>query len=341
MIRAQSLTRKYGDFEAVKDVSFEINQGEIVGLLGHNGAGKTTIMKMLTGYLEPSTGTINIDNLDLASDRAAIQASIGYLPENCPLYPEMLVLDYLDYAATLRAVPENAKCERVAYAIEKTNLAGVVQKPISKLSRGYRQRLGVAQAILNSPSILILDEPTNGLDPRQILEMRALIKELSQGSTILLSTHIMQEVSAVCDRVIVINRGRLALDAKLASLQNSRKLVLCTDANETKLSHLFSNNKLINTISRQNESDDKCTYVLEISSDDCSSAIAEIAKQVVENNFKIFEIKPQVRDLETVFREITVAKQDSVESTKEEAGEADTGSEIVLTAASSKEGAAE
>ena len=179
MITISNLTRRYGDFVAVDDVSFTIPRGEVVGLLGPNGAGKTTIMKMLTGFLEPTSGSIRVGELAIGPDTAAIQRRIGYLPENCPGWPEMTVIEFLEYQAVLHDTPAEQRAQAVATAIRRTELRDKATQPIQTLSRGYRQRVGVAQAILHNPDIVILDEPTNGLDPTQILHMRALIRELS------------------------------------------------------------------------------------------------------------------------------------------------------------------
>ena len=218
MIAAKNLTRTYGTFTAVDRVSFTIDEGEIVGLLGHNGAGKTTIMKMLTGFLEPDSGSVSIYGHDIQEERSVAQSYIGYLPENCPLYPDMTVAAFLDYAAELKGLSEFEKPAAICEAIDATELGEKVMSPISSLSRGYRQRVGVAQAILHNPKIVILDEPTNGLDPSQIKHMRALIERLAKNATVILSTHILQEVAAVCGRVIIVNRGKLALDSALAGL---------------------------------------------------------------------------------------------------------------------------
>ncbi|MEJ2755831.1 MAG: ABC transporter ATP-binding protein, partial [Gammaproteobacteria bacterium] len=229
MIKVDKLSRNYGNFAAVKNVSFSLQPGEIVGLLGHNGAGKTTIMKMLTGFLEPSSGSIDIAGKSLESDPLSARSLMGYLPENSPLYPEMIVIDYLDYCAELRGVPAAQRNKTIQNAIHKTALKEKALEPISTLSRGYRQRVGVAQAILNQPKILILDEPTNGLDPSQIQHMRELICELGRSSLVLLSTHILQEVNAICDRVLIVRNGELALDAKLNELHHSNRIFLKTN----------------------------------------------------------------------------------------------------------------
>ncbi|MCI5145075.1 MAG: ABC transporter ATP-binding protein [Candidatus Electrothrix sp. AR3] len=230
MIKVENLTRKYGDFTAVDDVSFEIAPGEIVGLLGHNGAGKTTIMKMMTGYLEPTSGSISVEGLNIGVDRRNIQKRIGYLPENCPVYPEMSVLEYLDYSAALHGIEQQHRPALIREAVERTALEAKATKQLATLSRGYRQRTGVAQAILHKPSILILDEPTNGLDPTQIQHMRSLITELAKTTTVIISTHILQEVQAICDRVLIIKNGRMALDSRLDQIQKNPRLLVSTDA---------------------------------------------------------------------------------------------------------------
>ncbi|MBK1693334.1 multidrug ABC transporter ATP-binding protein [Chromatium weissei] len=225
MIAVHALSRHYDTLTAVDNVSFNVKHGEIVGLLGHNGAGKTTMMKMLAGYLEPSAGSIRIHGLDINQERRAIQRHIGYLPENCPLYPEMTVLDYLDYQAALHGIGLLRRTQAIRQAIERTELGAKATAAIGTLSRGYRQRVGVAAAILHSPSILILDEPTNGLDPTQIQHMRALVRELSAEATLLISTHMLQEVEAVCDRVLILRNGQLALDRALDAIGETRLIV--------------------------------------------------------------------------------------------------------------------
>ncbi|HEY9715667.1 MAG TPA: ABC transporter ATP-binding protein [Chroococcales cyanobacterium] len=310
MIKAGNLTRKYGDNLAVDNLSFEIGPKEIVGLLGHNGAGKTTIMKMITGFLEPTSGSITVDDADAWLERLSIQKKIGYLPENCPLYPEMSVMDYLEYAAALRGVPDDQKMRRIAYAVEKTRLINVGQKVVSTLSRGYKQRLGVAQAILNSPSILILDEPTNGLDPSQILEMRALIKELSQTATVIVSTHILQEVQAVCDRVIIIANGKLALDAEIAKLQRAERIQVIVDASPSSCSEILSNGNGM-TILSHSENNGRYTYLLEAKETDASEKVPALAKKLTEKGINIYAIQPLSRDLETIFGEISAGMTDS------------------------------
>ena len=232
MIDLEHLTRRYGEFTAVDDVSFHIDRGEVVGLLGHNGAGKTTLMKILTGYLEPTAGTVRVDGLEIGRDTPAIQGRIGYLPENCPLWPDMTVIDFLEYQAGLHRVPPERRRRAVATAIRRTALKEKAAAAIHTLSRGFRQRVGVAQAILHDPDIVILDEPTNGLDPSQILHMRELIGELAQGATVLVSTHILQEVQAVCQRVVILRAGRKVMDARMDELQRGARLMVTVDGDE-------------------------------------------------------------------------------------------------------------
>jgi ABC-2 type transport system ATP-binding protein len=304
MIRAENLTRTFGPVVAAQEVTFEIGSGEIVGLLGHNGAGKTTIMKMITGCLEPTSGSITINDINVWLNRSSIQRQIGYLPENCPLYPEMTVIDYLDYAAALRGIPESKKLEQIGLAIEKTNLISVLEKSINTISRGYRQRLGVAQAILNSPQILILDEPTNGLDPSQILEMRSLITELAKTATVVVSTHILQEVQAVCSRVIIINSGKVALDANLSDLQVTGRLHVRTNSQPADFSLILAkleNFMVINSQTQQLQYD----YTVDVTTQNPSEATALLARTLVEHDCKVFAIQPIVRDLESIFGEIT------------------------------------
>lgn len=308
MIDAQSLTRHYGKFTAVDNVSFKIGSNEIVGLLGHNGAGKTTIMKMLSGYLEPSQGEIRIAGIDMASNARAVQQQLGYLPENLPVYPDMMVADYLEYVATLKGISTSDRIDAVRQAITATDLGDRALDTISTLSRGLKQRIGVAQAVLGQPRLLILDEPTNGLDPRQTQKMRALIKKLARNATVILSTHIMQEVDALCDRVLMLRSGKLILDERQDDLRNSRSLLLKTDAGvpslETYLSHLPQIAQL--TKSADTREYAEFTLVLHDNAD-LDTAANNIAQCVVKATGKLYQLQPVVRDLDTIFREANIA----------------------------------
>jgi gliding motility-associated transport system ATP-binding protein len=210
MIEATHLTKFYGRVQAVHDASFSVGKGEIVGLLGPNGAGKTTIMKILTGYHYPNSGTATVNGLDVTADPVRVKRAIGYLPENAPLYEDLTVREYLDFIADARRMTGTERTEAIARALKLCGLEAHVERPIDQLSKGFRQRVGLAQAILHDPDILILDEPTTGLDPNQIQEIRHLIRTLGSNKTVILSTHILQEVEAMCDRVLILNEGRIA-----------------------------------------------------------------------------------------------------------------------------------
>ena len=229
MISVKKLEKRYGPLRAVSNVSFEVARGEIVGLLGHNGAGKTTVMKIMTGYLQPTSGTISVGGIDVVADRLGVQRQIGYLPESAPLYPEMLVQEYLLMMAELRAIPTERRIAAISDAVYATGLQDRLVQSIGTLSKGYRQRVGLAGAILHKPDVLVLDEPTNGLDPVQILEIRALIHRLAQDTTIILSTHILSEIEAVCSRVVILIDGVLAADAGLDELLTRSEITLDVD----------------------------------------------------------------------------------------------------------------
>jgi len=293
VINAEELTRRYGETLAVDSVSFSIGDGEIVGLLGHNGAGKTTIMKMLTGYLEPSAGCVRIGGTDVADDPETVQQQLGYLPENCPVYPEMTVVGYLDYVAGLREVEDRAAALREV--LGATALTERALDAIGTLSRGYQQRVGVAQAIVHKPKVLILDEPTNGLDPSQTQQMRDLIRGLAENATVILSTHIMQEVDAVCDRVIILNGGRLALDERLDALQVSERVVLETDARLDEVEAALDG--FAAAVQHPGG------FAFDGFADDARRA--ELARRLVGGGISIHGLSSEKRDLETVFREVS------------------------------------
>jgi len=309
MIKVENITRRYGEFAAVDNVSFSIAPGEIVGLLGHNGAGKTTIMKMITGYLEPTSGTITVGDREIGADRRLIQQEIGYLPENCPAYPEMTVFDYLDYAAALHGLNEVERAPLIAKAIARTELQDKAIRSISTLSRGYRQRTGVAQAILHNPAILILDEPTNGLDPTQIQHMRGLITELAKDSTVIISTHILQEVQAICDRVIILKDGKKALDSRLDDLRTEGRLLLSVGKEAGEAAAFFGAlvgvNKAV-PIGTASQSGPGTTCALTLTAGgDRHEAAAVVARAVHDRGWQLYSMGFEARNLETVFAEIS------------------------------------
>ena len=218
-IVVDDVVKTYGNFRALDGISFEVDPGEIVGFLGPNGAGKTTTMKILTSFMSATAGNASVAGIDVHADPEAVRRRTGYLPENVPLYEGMLTYDYLQFIAEVRGVPANRRAQRIKRVVELTGLEKVVHREIFELSKGYRQRVGLAQAIIHEPEVIILDEPTTGLDPNQIVEIRDVIKGMSEDRTIILSTHILQEVSAVCDRVVIINEGEIVADDKLEALE--------------------------------------------------------------------------------------------------------------------------
>ncbi len=226
MIDVKNVAKSYGPIEALRGVSFDIAAGEIVGLLGPNGAGKTTTIRILTGSLQPNDGTVKVNGRDVLAHTREVQSQIGYLPETAPLYRELTVQGYLKMMAKLRGIPEEERQGRISEAVYATGLAHHLVRPIGELSKGFRQRVGLAQAIVHKPRILILDEPTIGLDPTQVVEVRHLIRRLAERSTVLLSTHILSEVEALCDRVIILINGRIRADAELSELASTSDAIL-------------------------------------------------------------------------------------------------------------------
>ena len=293
MIEVNNISKSYNEVLAVDQVSFSINKGEVLGLLGHNGAGKTTIMKMLTGFLSPDTGTIDISNMSVSTNTLDIQKIIGYLPENCPVWSEMSIIEYLDFQLSLKNIYGENKKKLINDAIDRTNIRDRVFDSISSLSRGYRQRVGVAQAIMHNPEVIILDEPTNGLDPTQILSMRDLIKELSTSSTVILSTHVLQEVEAVCDRVIIIGNGKKLWDNPIKMQENSHQILFVTNS---------SISKLLDSQIKFDESLNKERIETKIELTDFS--INPLIKKIIDNKIEIFAIERNVENLSTIFDKV-------------------------------------
>ncbi|MFQ5484488.1 MAG: ABC transporter ATP-binding protein [Desulfobacterales bacterium] len=220
MIQVEELTKYYHDFCAVDQISFNVKKGEILGLLGPNGAGKTTTLRMLTGYFLPSSGTIRVKNYSIGENLLAVKNLLGYLPESAPLYRNMLIYDYLDYVARIRGLKRDERLPRIRLLADRCGLEEIMHRPIDELSRGLKQRVGLAHAMMNDPEILILDEPTSGLDPNQIAEIRAIIREIGKEKTVILSTHILSEAEVTCDRVVIINKGKIVADDQTENLKN-------------------------------------------------------------------------------------------------------------------------
>ncbi len=298
-IIVDKLTKRYDKQLAVNDISFKIDKGEIVGFLGPNGAGKSTTMKILTGYISASSGNAIINGIDISKDIISAKRAIGYLPENNPLYTEMYVKEYLSYVANIYGIKNTRKA--VDNVIEMTKLGIESHKKIEALSKGYRQRVGLAQALIHNPDILILDEPTTGLDPNQIIEIRDLITDIGSEKTVLLSTHIMQEVEAICGRTIIINRGKIVADGntnKLIDIRNSTQQVYAEFDSEP-------NSKLLNDISSFAEITDKGDRWVALKSLVNEDIRKDIFNAVVKNNTVLLTLKEETTNLEDIFRDLT------------------------------------
>ncbi len=306
MIEANELSKTYDDVEALRKVSFKINSGEVIGLLGPNGAGKTTLMKILTGFIHPSSGTALVGGLDVLKETAKVQEIIGYLPENSPVYPELTVQSYLKMIAELRSIPPAGQRGYISEAVYAAGLADQLTTPIGSLSKGYRQRVGLAQAILHKPKLLILDEPTNGLDPTQIIEVRRLIKKLSRKSTILLSTHILSEVEATCSRAIIIIRGELKADALLSEMESTNQARISFTKSDRKASIIRQLQGLPGVKHVEIIADPKNPLALSVQSraDDICPQIFTLAK---DNDWPLCELRRETRTLEAVFNELIAA----------------------------------
>ncbi|MEN8836055.1 MAG: gliding motility-associated ABC transporter ATP-binding subunit GldA [Polaribacter sp.] len=293
-IQVTSVSKLYKEQKALDGISFSAKKGEIIGFLGPNGAGKSTMMKILTGFITPNSGDVLVDDIDVLQDPIEAQKTIGYLPEHNPLYTEMYVREYLQFRAQIFKVDK----KQIENCIEKVGLTAEAHKKINQLSKGYQQRVGIAAAILHNPSVLILDEPTTGLDPNQLVEIRALIKSLGQEKTVLLSTHIMQEVEAICDRVLIIKKGRILKDQSLSILQNSNLQIIVVVFDKIISDSDFKPLPNLTSIQKENES-----WILTFdANEDMRPKLFDFAK---EKELKILELSTQQKKLETLFREIT------------------------------------
>jgi ABC-2 type transport system ATP-binding protein len=306
MLEVEHLTRRYGPVTAVDDISFQTRSGEVLGFLGPNGAGKTTTMRMITGYLPPTAGEVRIEGVGLRRDPLAAKRKIGYLPELPPLYPELTVRDYLGFVARLRQVPARERNNAVERAMERCALSDVSRRVIGRLSKGYRQRVGIAQAILHNPRLLIFDEPTAGLDPRQILETRELIRSLAGDHTVILSTHILSEASTTCQRVIIINRGKLvAVDSPenlTRRVKQSDTLLIELRGAGTAAQALIAQLSGVSKAELLGEQDG--TAKLRVESKDLATREA-IARALIEGGYGLLELKQVELTLEEIFLSLT------------------------------------
>ena len=313
-IEVENLSKFYGPARGIEEVSFSVKKGEILGFLGPNGSGKTTTMRILTCFFPPDSGTARICGSDILKDSFSVRQKIGYLPENVPLYMDMPVFAYLNFFAEIKGVPSRMKKKKVDEVIQRCELQSVSRRLIRKLSKGFKQRVGIAQALLNDPEVLILDEPTVGLDPKQIIDIRSLIKGLGGSQTVILSTHILPEVSMTCDRVIIMHQGKLvAVDTPsnlTRKLQQAPKIMLKAEGPISDITHTLSRLSGITKIDRK-EPDSEKNGFYEIEIEENVDVINKIAKSVYENNWKLKEIRPVDMTLEEIFIKV-VTEEDGV-----------------------------
>ncbi len=322
MIEVQHLTKRYGPVTAVDDVSFRAERGEILGFLGPNGAGKTTTMRILTGYMPPTDGKALVGGYDVQDQPIEAKRRTGYLPETPPLYPDMTVRDYLDFCARIKGVPRSERASRVKSSMERTRIADVSRRHCGKLSKGYRQRVGLAQALLHNPEVLILDEPTAGLDPKQIIETRELIKQLGGDHTVILSTHILPEVSQTCHRVVIINKGRIVAidtpDNLTARLRGTETMFLQVDAsgaNPTDALNVVPGVTQVRVAEMRGP-----VAALEVESETGRDVRRELAAAVVSRGWGLLELRPMRMSLEEVFLHLTTEDAATAPDARSEGG---------------------
>jgi ABC-2 type transport system ATP-binding protein len=311
VIEVQHLTKDYGRFTAVDDISFRVEQGEILGFLGPNGAGKTTTMRILTGYMPATSGKAVVAGFDVFDQPIEAKRRTGYLPESPPLYPDMTVREYLHFVARIKGVPKAERSSRVESVMARVRVADMAERHCSKLSKGYRQRVGIAQAILHNPEVLILDEPTAGLDPKQRTETRDLIKGLAGEHTVILSTHILEEVSQTCQRVIIINKGRLeAIDTQenlTARLKGAESTYVQVDASGADAVPVLSALAGVRAVSLADQHDGVAGY--EVESERGHDIRRELARTVIGRGWGLLEMRPMRLSLEEIFLQLTSEAQ--------------------------------
>jgi len=300
-VSVKNVTKRYGAQLALDQVTLDINKGEVAGLIGPNGAGKSTLMKIITGYLAPSSGEVAVNGMDVALFSHEIREIIGYLPEHNPLYPDMFISEYLLYVAGLYHIRKNLN-DRVCTIIHQTGLEPELRKKVGALSKGFRQRVGLAQALIHDPEVLILDEPTSGLDPNQIVEIRNLIRELGRDKTIILSTHILQEVEAICNRVIIINKGRIVADDPSVKLRTGPDISAQTIIVEFDRPVTTEQLKSLNDVDEVLNTSDNCWLIQAYADKDIRADIFEFA---VREGLKVLSLQKQQKSLEEVFRTLT------------------------------------
>lgn len=308
MIQVEALTKQFGNFLAVNGISFNIARGEILGLLGPNGAGKTTTLRMLTGFLKPTSGTIRVADRPIDHQGLAVKRMMGYLPESAPLYHDLLVFDYLRYVAEIRGLKAGARIERIRQLADLCQIADVMHKPIGVLSKGYKQRVGLAHAMMSDPQILILDEPTSGLDPNQIVEIREIIRQIGREKTVVLSTHILPEAEATCDRILIVHQGAIVADGATDQIKRSA-------AGEQRIHLTVANADPEAVRDRLEKIDGVARVVLEAPADGALPVVlvgsgkadlrAAVYRQIRQTDWDLLELNQETQTLETIFRKLT------------------------------------
>ena len=307
MIEVENLTKRYGPTLAVSDVTFEVQKGEILGFLGPNGAGKTTTMRVITGYLPPSEGRVRVAGYDVVEEPLEAKRRTGYLPESPPVYPDMTVTEYLAFVGRIKGIPRRELKSRLEEVSEKCAVTDVMNRQIGKLSKGYRQRVGLAQALIHNPEVLVLDEPTAGLDPKQIIETRQLIKGLAGRHTVILSTHILPEAAKTCQRVVVINAGKIVAvgtpDELTRRLQGFETILLTVEGKAGEVTDKLQRVAGVNQVEAHDTSDGRVTY--EVHAEKGQDVRADLARAVVESGWKLYELRTSGLSLEDIFLKLT------------------------------------
>jgi ABC-2 type transport system ATP-binding protein len=322
MIEVERLTKRYGPTRAVTDVTFRVEKGEVLGFLGPNGAGKTTTMRVITGYIPPTEGTVRVAGFDVVQEPLEVKRRIGYLPETPPLYPDMVVSEYLGFVGRIKGVPHAELKKRINEVSEKCAIADVREKQIGHLSKGYRQRVGLAQAMIHNPDVLVLDEPTSGLDPKQIIETRELIRGLAGQHTVVLSTHILPEVSKTCERVVVISGGKVVAvgkpDELTRRLQGFETVLVTAEGPAGDIKERLERVSGVNLVEPHESTDGRATFEIHAAKD--QDVRAELARAIVESQWKLLELRSSGMSLEDIFLKLTT--EDLTETARNEEAKA-------------------
>jgi ABC-2 type transport system ATP-binding protein len=310
LIHVEGLTRYYGDKRAISDVSFDVNEGEILGMLGPNAAGKTTAMRILTCFMPATSGTATVGGYDIFEQSMDVRRITGYLPENPPLYPELTVTKYLEFVCKIKGVSKDRRKAEIDSVFEKASLGDVRNGVIGKLSKGYKQRVGLAQSLINNPKIVILDEPTVGLDPKQIIEIRELIKNLSGDHTVILSSHILPEIEQTCERVVIINEGEVvaedSVDNLTKRLKGGERNILLLEGDEQKIRDTFSKIELVRSVEVKRNKENEFRITVESDSDIRKT----LAKTAIDNGFGLLELSSDKFTLEDIFLHLTTKEEE-------------------------------